>query len=150
MSSRKGLSLGKNVNIYGDIKLYAGSGNPALAQKIADYLGQELGEWSGVHGSKATTRKKYIGKGVHYFPKVGIAEFKLETHSLKVGDKILVTGPTTGVVEAEIKELMVEEVMHQEIKKGVNFTTPIDVKIRNSDKLYVVEDLDESQIGVQR
>ncbi|MGB0882541.1 MAG: peptidase U32 family protein [Vicingaceae bacterium] len=113
------------------------------------YLGQELGEWSGVHGSKATTRKKFIGKGVHYFPKAGIAEFKLETHSLKVGDKILVTGPTTGVVEHVIKELMVDEVMHQEIKKGVNFTTPMDVKIRNSDKLYVVEDLDESQIGQQ-
>jgi putative protease len=114
------------------------------------YLGQELGEWSNVHGSKATTRKKYLGKGVHYYPKAGIAEFKLETHSLKIGDKILVTGPTTGVVEAEIKELMVEEVMYNEIKKGVNFTTPLDTIIRNSDKLYVVEDLDESQIGVQR
>ena len=114
------------------------------------YLGQELGEWSDVHGSKATTRKKYIGKGVHYFPKAGIAEFKLETHSLKIGDKILITGPTTGVVESEIKELMVEEVMHDEIKKGVNFTTPLDTIIRNSDKLYIVEELDESQIGVQR
>ncbi len=114
------------------------------------YLGQELGEWSDVHGSKATTRKKYIGKGVHYYPKAGIAEFKLETHSLKIGDKILVTGPTTGVVEAEIKELMVEEVMYDEIKKGVNFTTPLNTVIRNSDKLYVVEELAASQIGVQR
>ncbi len=114
------------------------------------YLGQDLGEWSDVHGSKATTRKKYVGKGVHYYPKAGIAEFKLETHSLKVGDKILITGPTTGVVESEIKELMVEEVLHQEIKKGVNFTTPLNVKIRNSDKLYIVEELEESQIGVQR
>ena len=106
------------------------------------YLGQEMGEWSDVHGSKATTRKKYLGKGVHYYPKVGIAEFKLETHSLKVGDKILVTGPTTGVVESEIKELMVEEVMYNEIKKGVTFTTPLDTLIRNSDKLYVVEDVE--------
>ena len=106
------------------------------------YLGQEMGEWSNVHGSKATTRKKYLGKGVHYYPKAGIAEFKLETHSLKVGDKILVTGPTTGVVESEIKELMVEEVMYNEIKKGVTFTTPLDTVIRNSDKLYIVEEVD--------
>ena len=113
------------------------------------YLGQELGEWSDVHGSKSTTRKKYLGKGVHYYPKAGIAEFKLETHSLKIGDKILITGPTTGVIETEIKELMVEEVMYDEIKKGVNFTTPLDTVIRNSDKLYIVEE-DESQIGVQR
>ncbi|MCO6500383.1 MAG: U32 family peptidase [Vicingus serpentipes] len=106
------------------------------------YLGQEMGEWSDVHGSKATTRKKYLGKGVHYYPKAGIAEFKLETHSLKVGDKILVTGPTTGVVESEIKELMVDEVMYTEIKKGVTFTTPLNTIIRNSDKLYVVEEVD--------
>jgi len=106
------------------------------------YLGQELGEWSDVHGSKATTRKKYIGKGVHYYPKSSIAEFKLETHSLKVGDKILITGPTTGVIETEIKELMVDEIKYSEIKKGVNFTTPLDTIIRNSDKLYLVEDIE--------
>ena len=105
------------------------------------YLGQELGEWSDVHGSKATTRKKYLGKGVHYYPKAGIAEFKLETHSLKIGDKILITGPTTGVVEAEIKELMVDDVKYSEIKKGVIFTTPIDTMIRSSDKLYIIEEL---------
>jgi putative protease len=105
------------------------------------YLGQEMGEWSDVHGSKATTRKKYLGKGVHYYPKAGIAEFKLETHSLKVGDKILITGPTTGVVESEVKELMVDEVMYDEIKKGVTFTTPLDTIIRSSDKLYIVEEI---------
>ena len=106
------------------------------------YLGQEMGEWSDVHGSKATTRKKYLGKGVHYYPKAGIAEFKLETHSLKIGDKILITGPTTGVIESEVKELMVDEVMYNEIKKGVTFTTPLDTVIRNSDKLYIVEEVD--------
>ncbi|PJB13967.1 MAG: collagenase-like protease [Flavobacteriales bacterium CG_4_9_14_3_um_filter_32_8] len=106
------------------------------------YLGQELGEWSDVHGSKATTRKKYIGKGVHYYPKSRIAEFKLETHSLKVGDKILITGPTTGVIETEVKELMVDEIKYNKIKKGVNFTTPLDTTIRNSDKLYIVEDIE--------
>ncbi len=30
------------IKMYGDIKLYAGSGSPDLAQKIADYLGQKL------------------------------------------------------------------------------------------------------------
>ena len=65
------------------------------------------------------------------------------TWSLKIGDKILVTGPTTGVIETEIKELMVDEVKYQTIKKGVNFTTPIDTIIRNSDKLYLVEILED-------
>ena len=45
---------------------------------------------------------------------------------------------------------MVDEKLYQEIKKGVNFTTPLSTIIRNSDKLYVVEELETSQIGVQR
>ena len=36
------MSKGSDVKIYGDIKLYAGSGNAPLANKIADYLGQRL------------------------------------------------------------------------------------------------------------
>ena len=32
----------QEVKMYGEIKLYAGSGSPALAQKIADYLEQKL------------------------------------------------------------------------------------------------------------
>ena len=62
------------------------------------YLGQKLGEWSSNYGSKATKRKFYLGKASNYFSKLGVGEFKLETASLEVGDEILITGPTTGVV----------------------------------------------------
>ena len=72
------------------------------------YLGQRLGEWSGNYGSLATERKVYLGRGMNYFPNIGVAEFKMETGSLRVGDKILVTGPTTGVVEAEVSEIRVD------------------------------------------
>src|SRR5690606_16716027 len=57
------------------------------------YLGQKLGEWSRTSGSQATQKKVYIGKGAHYFPKVGIAEFAIEAYNIKKGDKILITGP---------------------------------------------------------
>lgn len=102
------------------------------------YLGQELGEWSGAHGSHATMKKKYLGNGVKYFPKIGIAEFKMETHSLKVGDNIIITGPTTGVIETTISELRVDNKIVEEVLKGVNFSTPIKEIIRASDKLYKV------------
>ena len=59
------------------------------------YLGQKLGEWSKGSGSHATQKKVYIGKGVHFFPKANIGEFKLEAYDLKIGDQILITGPTT-------------------------------------------------------
>ena len=62
------------------------------------YLGQRLGEWSPIYGSEATKRKLYVAKGMKYFSNIGVAEFLCETHSVKVGDEILITGPTTGAV----------------------------------------------------
>ena len=102
------------------------------------YLGQKLGEWTQSSGSKATERKIYIGKGVKYFPKIGVGEFKLEAGSLKTGDKLLVTGPTTGVVELEAGEIRVELNPVEMAEKGVNCSIPVGVKIRPSDKLYKI------------
>lgn len=78
----------------------------------------------------------YIGKGVHYFPKAQVGEFKVEAQNIKVGDKIIITGPTTGVVEHEITELMVDEKPVDTAARGVNITFPIKDRIRRSDKLY--------------
>lgn len=100
------------------------------------YLGQRLGEWSGNYGSLATERKVYLGRGMNYFPNIGVAEFKMETGILQVGDKILVTGPTTGVVEAEVKEIRVDLKPVPETKKGEYFSVQVNQKIRRSDKLY--------------
>lgn len=101
------------------------------------YLGQKMGEWSDQHGSHATTKKIFIGKGVKYYAKPKVAEFNIVSHALKKGDKILITGPTTGVFEAEVEEMRVGDNIVDEAKKGdvVNF---ISEKIRPSDKLYKV------------
>lgn len=100
------------------------------------YLGQRLGEWSGNYGSLATERKVYLGRGMNYFPNIGVAEFKMESGSLRVGDKILVTGPTTGVVEAQVKEIRVDLKPVPETRKGEYFSVQVPQKIRRSDKLY--------------
>jgi putative protease len=100
------------------------------------YLGQKLGEWSDVSGSKATQKKVYVGKGVHYFPKTGIAEFKIEAYEIKIGDKLLITGPTTGVEEFELTEMMVKDEQHDIAKKGDSCTLRTDFRVRMSDKLY--------------
>lgn len=110
------------------------------------YLGQRLGEWSKNYGSLATERKLYIGKGMNYFPNIQVAEFKMETGSLKVGDKILITGPTTGVVETVVDEIRVDLKQVQETKKGEFFSVKMDKKIRRSDKLYkMVKDTEVKQ-----
>ena len=102
------------------------------------YLGQKLGEWSKGSGSHATQKKVYVGKGVHFFPKAKIGEFKLEAFDLKVGDKILITGPTTGAKELMIKEMFVNDKKGDKASRGDSITFPIDFRIRPSDKLYKI------------
>lgn len=100
------------------------------------YLGQRLGEWSDKYGNEATERKIYIGKAIKYFSNIGVAEFLMETQSLKVGDRILITGPTTGAVFHTVDEIRVDLKPVQETEKGDRFSIKIDTKIRPSDKLF--------------
>ncbi len=102
------------------------------------YLGRKLGEWSDVPGSKATQKKVYIGKGVHYYPKANIGEFNIQAFDVKVGDTILVTGPTTGAQEMELTEMHVNDKKDDSAQKGDVVTIPISFRIRPSDKLYKI------------
>jgi putative protease len=102
------------------------------------YLGQKLGEWSNEYGNRATKRKVLIGKGTNYFTKIKVAEFLLESNELSVGDNILITGPTTGVVETTIKEIRVDLKPVEKAVKGDSFSIALDTMIRRSDKLYKV------------
>ena len=102
------------------------------------YLGSKLGEWSHLYGSQATKRKVYLGKGNNYFQKIGVAEFFVETGSLQVGDEILVTGPTTGVIQTVVSEIRVNKRRVMQTRKGDYFSIPISSVIRRSDKLYKI------------
>ena len=95
--------------------------------------------WRDACGERqATTKKIFLGKGVKYFSKAKVGEFVLETHSLKKGDKVLITGPTTGVIEKYIDELRVDDKAVDEAQKGEHFSIRIDEPIRASDKLYKI------------
>ncbi|MFV0267163.1 MAG: peptidase U32 family protein [Draconibacterium sp.] len=107
------------------------------------YLGQRLGEWSHNYGSRATKRKLYIGKVTNYFKKIGVVEFKLETNNLKVGEEIIVTGPTTGVYQGEISEIRFELESVQEGLKGQRISVPVETVLRRADKLFKVVDAKE-------
>jgi putative protease len=110
------------------------------------YLGQRLGEWSKNYGSLATHRKVYIGKGLNYFSNIKVAEFKLETGPLKVGDEIYITGPTTGLIKTTVSEIQLDLKPVNEAPKGSYISIPLDTKIRRSDKLYkIVEASDVKQ-----
>ena len=107
------------------------------------YQGQTLGEWNKNYGSNATERKTYIGRGVKYFSKLGVAEFTCEAHEFSVGDRLLVTGPTTGVMYLTADEIRLELTPVQTAPKGTHVSIPVPAKIRPSDKLFLLTEVKE-------
>jgi len=102
------------------------------------YLGQKLGKWSDVPGSVATQKKVYVGKTMHYFQKASIGEFKVEAYDIKVGDKILITGPSTGAQELVIDELFANGEKVEKATKGDDATFKLPFRVRLSDKMYKI------------
>jgi putative protease len=105
------------------------------------YLGQQLGEWNKHYGSCATERKQYVGKGVKYFSKLGVAEFTCEACEFSVGDKMLITGPTTGALYVTVDEIHDDTQAVQTAQKGTRVSIKVPEKVRPSDKLFRIEKL---------
>lgn len=102
------------------------------------YQGQTLGEWNSNYGSNATERKVYVGRGVKYFSKIGVAEFTCEAAEFSVGDRLLITGPTTGVMYIDVVEIRYELQPVQTAHKGQHISFAVPGKIRPSDKLFKI------------
>ena len=104
------------------------------------YQGQRMGEWSSRPGSVAREHKQYCAKGVRYYTKLGVAEFRIEACPLNVGDRILVTGPTTGALYATVEEIRYDLKPVQTALQGQHVSIPLPRKIRPSDKLFILRD----------
>lgn len=103
------------------------------------FSGQQMGEWTDMPGSKATTKKIYLGKGNHYYPKSKIAEFKIESYPLRIGDRVMIIGKNIGVVETVIDSLHVNNTGAATVaEKGDLCAFPLEVSIHHSDKLYKI------------
>ena len=101
------------------------------------YQGQLMGEWNKEYGSCATERKVYIGRGQKYFSKLGVAEFSVEANTFSIGDKLLVTGPTTGVMYLTATEIHDNDGLPvQTAPQGQRVAIPVTGKVRPSDKLF--------------
>jgi putative protease len=100
------------------------------------YQGQLMGEWNKEYGSCATERKVYVGKGTKYFSKLGVAEFAVEATTFEVGDKLLITGPTTGVIYVTADEIHDDHGPVQVAQQGTRVSVAVPAKVRPSDKLF--------------
>lgn len=109
------------------------------------YLGQRLGEWSHIYGSQASHKKVYTGKVTNYFDKIQVAEVLIEAGELSVGDNLIITGPTTGVVETVVEEIQIDHKSVKGAKKGVRCSMPVKTHIRRSDKVYRLIETDRNK-----
>jgi U32 family peptidase len=100
------------------------------------YLGQKLGEWNTHYGSSATKRKIYLGKVTNFFSRLNVAEIKLENGDLEKGEAILITGPTTGVMELVTDEIRVDLVETGKAPKGELCSIKVPSAVRRSDKVF--------------
>lgn len=102
------------------------------------YLGRTMGEWTERYGSQATQTKVYVGKITNYFANINVAEIKMESGDMSVGDKIMIVGPTTGVYEADLSEIRVDLKPVPHTEKGEMCSIPTSELVRRGDKVYKV------------
>ncbi|MBW2981289.1 U32 family peptidase [Candidatus Woesearchaeota archaeon] len=95
-------------------------------------------DWADIYGSKATTKKVYIGKIIHFYSRINVAEVKIETKRLKIGDKIMIQGPTTGVYEQKLQSIEVKHKKIKQAKKGNVIAVKLEKPARKNDRLYII------------
>jgi putative protease len=106
------------------------------------YQGQRLGEWAQTYGSQATERKVYVGRGTKYYSRLGLGEFHIEATELHVGDKFLITGPTTGALYGVIEEMHDDSNAAVDVaRQGSNVSFKVEAKVRPSDKLFRIDEV---------
>lgn len=102
------------------------------------YLGAPVADITNGYGTKATEKKFYVGKCVNFFVKPSITEFVLEAGGFKKGEKLLITGPTTGAAYAEPTEIFADEKPADSFEKKDDITFKVPERVRPGDKLYVI------------
>jgi putative protease len=102
------------------------------------YFGKPSSEdYADIYGSKAKTKKEYIGKVLNYYKRSKAAYIKLETGELKTDDEIMIIGPTSGVVNIQLEKIMIEEKIIEKAGKGDKITFPCDDLVRHNDSVYL-------------
>ncbi|KXB79192.1 putative collagenase [Prevotella sp. DNF00663] len=100
------------------------------------YQGQTMGEWTKNYGNKATQKKILVGKVTKHFAKIGVAEIAVEATTFNVGDKLLITGPTTGAMYLDATEIRYDLKPVEKAEQGWRISIPVPDKVRPNDKLF--------------
>jgi putative protease len=102
------------------------------------YLGRKEGEWHNAEGSASTKKKVFVGKNLHYYPRARVAEIKVESGGLSVGDELMISGNSFGVHYTRITEMRVNDFSRKVAWKGEVVTIPVAIPLRETDKIYKI------------
>lgn len=110
------------------------------------YLGMQTGVWSKCGGSQATVQKIYLGKITNFYAKISVAELKIETaNSIRPGDKVLVTGHTTGALDVDLKELRLDAGPVPVAAQGDVVAFAVPERVRITDKVYLLKNKENNE-----
>ena len=103
------------------------------------YQGQTMGEWNDSYGSLATERKVLVGKVTKYFSRLGVGEIAVQASTFKQGDKILITGNTTGAMYLHATEIHGDNGVIPEAPQHTLVSVPVPDKVRPNDKVFRID-----------
>ena len=103
------------------------------------YQGQRLGEWNKNYGSNATEKKQLVGRVTKYFSRIGVAEVSVDASTFSVGDRLLITGPTTGALWVDVAEIHDNDGHPTDIAQQHQLAAiRVPEKVRPNDKLFKI------------
>ena len=103
------------------------------------YQGQTMGEWNDSYGSLATERKVLVGKVTKYFSRLGVGEIAVQASTFKQGDKLLITGNTTGAMYLHATEIHSDNGVISEAPQHTLVSVPVPDKVRPNDKVFRID-----------
>ena len=130
---RKGLQVGNKVFRKGKSEnlKFKHSG------ELSDVSLAVVSKTKDIH-QKIKVKKVLVGKTDHYYVKAQVGLFTIEKQELNIGDKILISGPTTGNQELILEKMFVNGQEASEAKAGDKITFELPFRVRLSDKLFKI------------
>jgi putative protease len=107
------------------------------------YQGQTMGEWNKKYGSLATEKKVLIGKVTKFFSRLSVGEIAVQANTFHKGDKLLITGPTTGAMYLHATEIHDDNGTVEEALQGTKVSVPVLGKVRPNDKVFRIDKTNE-------
>lgn len=103
------------------------------------YQGQTMGEWNDQYGSLATEKKTLVGMVNKYFSKLSVGEIAVQASTFKKGDRLLITGPTTGAMYLDATEIHDDHGPIDETVQHTYVSVPVPGKVRPHDKVFRID-----------